>query len=122
MAYNILTPVTVLSDASMGTDLTSAVVEVKYQDNVGIQLHWTGSPVGDFSVEVSSDYKEDTNGNVENAGHWIALPLSPAITAAGSADDAYIDINQTSAQYIRVMYARTSGTGVLTAIIVGKAV
>jgi hypothetical protein len=106
----------------MGTSITSDPVEIKNQDNIGIQLHWTGAPVGAFDIEISSNYREDMEGNVQNAGNWVTLPLSPAITASGSADDAYIDLNQMSAMYMRIVYTRTSGTGSLDAYVVAKGV
>lgn len=122
MAYNLLFPVHVFNAASMATSLTSPVVEIRNQDNVGIQLHWTGAPVGDFDFQISSDHAQDSQGNVTNAGNWVSLPLSPAISAAGSADDAYIDLNQMSAMYCRVVYTRTSGTGSLSGVIVAKGI
>lgn len=114
MSYNLLQPFKLVSAASMGASVTSPPVEVKLQDNVGFQMNWTGSPVGTFSFQVSMDYLADTNGNVVNAGNWITLPVTPAITAAGVPDVAYVDLNQISATYARVVYTRTSGTGSLT--------
>lgn len=113
MAYNLLSPIHLISAASMTTTITSPAVEVKLQDNVGFQLHWTGAPVGTFQFQVSMDHKEDMEGNIQVAGHWITLPVTPAIVAAGVADDAYVDLNQLSAIYARVVYTFTSGTGTL---------
>lgn len=106
-------------DMSQAT-LTSAVTNIEYLDNIGIQLNWTGTPTGTFSVEISMDYSQDQLGNVTNAGNWIAVTLSPAITASGSADQAYIDLNQLSAPWIRTKYTKTSSTGTLNAFICGK--
>lgn len=122
MSYNLLRPVTIYSSTAMATSATSTIVEIKNQDNVGVQLHWTGVPVGTFDVQISSDYSVDIEGNVQNSGHWVSLALNPAITAAGSADDAYVDLNQMSAQYVRVVYTAGSGTGVLSGIVVAKGV
>lgn len=123
MAYNLLKPVLILNSVSMGANITSGAVEVKNQDNIGVQLHWTTSDgVGTFSVQISSDHFEDTEGNIVVAGNWVTLPLSPAITAASANDDAYIDLNQMSAMYMRVIYTRTSGTGTVSAIVVAKGV
>jgi hypothetical protein len=122
MSYNLLNPVHILQAVSMAASITSNPVEVKLQDNMGVQLHWTGAPVGVFGVQVSMDYREDAEGNVQNAGHWVSLPLSPSITASGSADDAYIDLTQLSAVYLRVTYTRTSGTGTVDAFVNAKGV
>lgn len=122
MAYQILPPFKLIDGASMATDITSDPQEIILQDNIGIQLHWTGAPVGTFDIQISGNHKEDQNGNVLVAGDWVTLALSPAIVAAGSADDAYIDLNQMSAMYMRVVFNRTSGTGTLDAYVVGKAI
>lgn len=122
MAYNLLKPVHVIVATSMATSITSPIVEVRNQDNVGIQMHWTGTPVGTFAFQVSMDHQQDMEGNVTVAGNWITIPVSPAITASGSADDAYVDINQVSAMYFRLVYTRTSGTGTLDAYVAAKGV
>lgn len=122
MSYNLLLPVHVITTTSMGATITGDPIEIKNQDNIGIQLHWTGTPVGAFSIQISSNYRQDIEGNVQVTGNWVTLPLSPAITAAGSADDAYIDLNQMSAMYMRIVYTRTSGTGTLDAYVVAKGV
>lgn len=122
MAYNLLLPVHIIVAGSMGGNITSSPVEVKNQDNIGLQFNWTGSPVGVFTIQISMDYKQDIEGNVMVTGNWVTIPVSPSIAAAGSADSAYVDINQTSAQYMRIVYTRTSGTGTLDAFIDGKGV
>ena len=123
MAYNLLFPKSIITAGNMASaSITSSVVEIRNQDNVGIQLSWTGTAVGTFAVQISINHAEDANGNVTVAGDWVALPLSPTIAAAGSADSAIIDLNQMSASYIRVVYTRSSGTGTLNAYITAKGV
>lgn len=122
MAYNLLFPVQVFTNVAMSANRTSEIVEIKNQDNIGVQLVWTGAPVGTFDVQISMTYQEDQFGNVTDAGTWTSLPLSPSITAAGSADNAYIDLNQMSAMYVRVVYTRVSGTGTLNGFVDGKGV
>jgi hypothetical protein len=102
--------------------ITSVVTQIKYLDNIGIGLNWTGTPTGTFAVQVSADYQQSSQGVVTNVGKWTPLTLSPAIAASGSADNAYIDITQTSAPFIRVVYTKTGGTGTLNSYIVGKEV
>jgi len=98
--------------------ITSPVQEVRYEDNVGIQLIWTGTPVGSFDIQVSLNY----NANTGVAGDWTSLTLSNPIAPAGSASTGYIDLNQLSAPYFRIVYTNASGTGVLNAWITAKGV
>lgn len=109
--------------------ITSAVTDIQFLDDVGIQFTWSGSPVGDFSIEVSADYSQDYQGNVQNAGHWVPLTFTywdgtqfvtdtSLPTSAGS--PIYVDLALLSAPYIRSVYNRTSGTGALTTTITAK--
>lgn len=100
--------------------ITSSAVEIINLDNVFLQLHFTGTPTGTFSVQVSSDHDQDPNGNVIVAGNWISLVLSPSPVAAGASGDIGIDLNQLGASYLRVVYTNASGTGVLSAVVSGK--
>lgn len=122
MSYNLLNPFHFIVNQSMASTSTSGIVEIKEQDNIGIQLNWTGAPVGTFDVQISIDHAQDANGNVTVAGNWISLPLSPGISASGSPDSAYIDLNQQSASYVRVVYNRTSGSGTVNGFITAKGV
>lgn len=109
--------------------LTSAVTNIQWLDNIGIQLNFTGSPVGDFAVQVSADYAQDDNGNVTNPGNWVPLTLTYLVgstfvsaqsvpTSVGS--PIYLDLNELSCPWIRVVYTKTSGTGTLNAFITAK--
>lgn len=122
MASNSLLKTHLITAASMGASVTSAAFPCQFQDNIGIQLDWTGTPTGTFTVQTSVDHAQDAQGNISVAGHWITLTLSTAITAAGSADDAYIDLNQLSAPWVRVVYTRSSGTGTLDCFVAAKGV
>lgn len=122
MSYNLLNPVRIINAQSMATSITSNPVEVKNQDNVGIQMHWTGNPSGTFEFQASENYLEDAEGNVRNAGDWVTLPVAPPIVAAGTADDAMVDLNNLSVPYVRIKYTAGSGAGTLDAYVAGKGV
>lgn len=111
MSYNVLYPVSLIKDGDMSGDITSIPLEIRLQDNIGFQLIWTGTPVGTFDVQISADKII-----------WNSIPLATIISANGTADTAYIDLMQLSAFYIRLVYNRTSGTGILNAQGLGKGV
>jgi hypothetical protein len=114
--YNTL-PVQIIPTQAVSGNVTSLPTNVFYKDNVGIQLVWTGTLAGTFSAQVSFDYNKDTG-----IGTWTSLPLSPAITASGTPDNAVIELNQTTAPYIRVVFTYSSGSGNLTGILAAKGV
>lgn len=122
MSDKALTPVHLLKAVSMASTITSPAVHVQYQDNVGIELVWSGTPTGTFAVQASVDHAEDLTGNITNAGHWVTLTLSASVTAAGTADFAYVDLNQLSAPWYRVVYTAVSGAGSLDLYVTQKAV
>lgn len=122
MAYNLVKPVNIITDGDMSSSITSSVVEIMYQDNIAIQLDWDGTPTGSFEFQISNNHREDILGNVVEEGTWVTLPLDPAITASGSADNALVDLNQLGAAYVRVVYTAVSGSGTLNAVLTAKGV
>ena len=122
MAYNLLLPVHIITLGNMTSTITSSAIEVKNQDNVGIQMNWVGVPVGTFSFQISNDFKEDINNNILAPGNWITLPVLPAIAAVGTSDVAYVDLNQLSAMYMRVVYMAASGSGTLDVFVTAKGI
>jgi hypothetical protein len=118
---NVLASYPIVSNGDMSlTSITSKVTNIQFLDNIGVQLDFTGSPIGTFVVQVSADYATDYLGNVTNAGHWINVNLPQSPVASGSAGDIYIDLNQLSAPYLRVVYTKGSGTGTLNAVVTAK--
>lgn len=117
MAENLIMLDHLVSAASMGANITSAVQSLQKQDNCGIQLIWTGTPTGTFGVQVSLDYQLGTG-----VGTWTQITLSPVPAASGAAGTYYIDLNQLSSPWIQITYTRTSGTGTLDAWISAKGV
>lgn len=111
-----------LASVSMTSNVTSSATNISYLDNVGVQLNFTGSSVGSFSVQVSIDYAQDTQGAVTNPGTWVPLTLSPTPSANAQAGSIYIDLNQLSAPWIRTTYVANSGTGTLSSYITAKMV
>ena len=92
-----------------GNTYTSPSVNIQNLDTISLQISWTGTAAGTLSVLVSQD---DVTYNA------LASPTWPAL--AGSAGKFTIMLNQLSDIYIKIQYANSSGTGVLTASIAGK--
>jgi hypothetical protein len=121
----IITSTPVITNGDMSqSSITSLYTNIQGLDNSGYHINFSGAPVGTFSVQVSGDYQpgKSPNSNPVNPGHWITLPLSPAITASGSPDSAFIDLNQLAAPWIRIIYNRTSGTGTLNVFVMAKSI
>jgi hypothetical protein len=106
---NIIKPYKLVDAVSMGADVTSASVDVKYSDNIGVQLVFTGTPTGNFYVQGTID--GDT---------WTALDFGTIPTATGADGDHLLNMNNLPYQKIRIFYDRTSGSGSLTVWVMAK--
>lgn len=122
MSGKNMQPIHLQTDVSMATSLTSNPVPIMYEDSVSIQLNYTGVPVGTFQVQGSLDYAPvgGLYAPTGNSGNWANLTLSPVPTASGAADVILLDLYALSFPYIRVVYTRTSGTGVLNTYVACK--
>lgn len=110
-----------LNGQSLAASFNSSPTNIEFLDNVGYQLNvTTANAVGTFSFQVSLDYNQDSQGNVQNAGNWVDLPLSTTPTLASADVTVMFDGNQIQAPWIRVAYTRTSGTGTVTGYVSGK--
>ena len=114
----------------MSGSLISAVSSIEFLDNIGVQINFAPGltpPVGDFQVQVSVDYNQDGQGNVLNAGNWTPLyfnapSFSGTNIATSLGSPIFVDINQISAPWLRVIYTPTSGDGTANVWISGKMV
>jgi hypothetical protein len=106
----VILPFEVIDAGDMSGTLTSLSTNIQYLDRVGYHIVFTGSPTGTFSVEVSND---DTN--------YVEVTLTTAITASGSGDTAYIEV-ESAAPFVRLKYTFSSGTGSLTVTLTGKSI
>jgi hypothetical protein len=98
--------------------ITSQITSIRGFDNVFYDIQFTGTPTGTFSVQVSSSYDPLTNPNAI----FIPLVLSPVPVASGSDGVIGIDINQEGAQWIKLVYTNSGGTGNLNAYVSAKAI
>lgn len=115
-----LKPAVVVNNGDMSASITSSPTILAQKNGCGYDVQWTGAPVGTFSVQLSNTYSIDAEGNVSNPGAWASVTLSNSITAAGSPDNAFINLAGLEAYAVRLVYTRTSGTGTLNAVICGK--
>lgn len=111
---------------SMAADITSAPTLLQSMTMVNYSYSWTGtSPVGTISVQASNDCTVSPAGGV-SGGTWNTVPLVLAgaavtsIPVTGNTGNGMVDIFGLSAYAVRTIYTYTSGTGTLTATVVGK--
>jgi hypothetical protein len=114
-------------NAVMSGSPASLISSIQFLDNIGIELIWSGSPIGNFQVLISADH--DPNENI--VGNWVPLLFtywngSSFVTSyllpTTLASPYYIDLALLSAPYIQVTYANNSGSGILNGFLTAKAI
>lgn len=117
-----LQPLHIVSAGTMtGTAvITSNVIDTRYLTNIYMQIAYTGTPNGTFSVQASMDYVPNPAGGAGIvAGTWIDIGAGvPA--AVGAAQQVGINIANTGYAFLRLVYTNTSSTGVLDVWAGGK--
>lgn len=99
-------------DASASFDNKSLATDIQFLDNMGVQVIWTGTPVGILKVFVSNDNANPAAGiPVVN---WSELVLDGTPTIDNTNSDLTINMNQLTFKWIAFGYVRTSGTGNIT--------
>src|SRR5574343_69406 len=109
----------VSADLSLSASFISEITNVKYLDNIGLQVSWAGtSPVGQLYVDISSD-----NVNIDTEiVNWTELDFGSPATVSGNTGSGLININQVPFTWMRVRYTRSSGTGTMNINISAKMV
>jgi len=128
---------TIGSTSGIGGDMsqssiTSKITDIQYLDSISIQLSWTGSPVGSFEVQGSIDYSpgDVQSGRPANSGTWTPMTLSYLDGSTMTTDTSIpttvgspilLNLALLAFPYIKIVYTRDSGSGTLSAWIMGKA-
>jgi hypothetical protein len=103
---SIITAGVMTGTASLG----STVIPILNGDNFSVQVRWTGTPTGTINFCLSNDQI-----NYDN------LVFSPAIIQPiGTAGGFTANMTFLATGWFQMQYTNISGTGSLTAILVGK--
>ena len=92
------------------TPYTSAIVNVKNLDNIGIQINWVGTNAGYFDVYCS----------IDGENYYTLTFLNALAEAVGSDDGFLLSLNQLPFNFVKLVYNNTTGDGILNAVINGK--
>ena len=94
----------VVNGIATGTNtIYTNIIPISRIDNTGIEVAWTGNPVGTLSVIVSC------SGN-----NWSALTFTFQ-QPAGSAGNMYLNLTDLGGGFLMLAYTNTSGSGTISA-------
>lgn len=125
MSTLLIPPVAIMNAVSSGATSTSTPVHIMYSDLVSIQVAWTGTTHGVFSVKVSNTATVSTTGAI-SGGTWSTLDVTKyEVTGAypapgGSSGDGVIQFINLAFAFIELIFTRTDGTGTITASLTAK--
>jgi hypothetical protein len=112
---------------SMAGNLTSKITIIPDMSGISYDISWSGtSPVGTIQVLVSNSYTTDFNGNPLNAGNWTVLPflvsgtIVTSVAVSGNTGNGFLDIGEIRSYAIKLVYNYTSGSGTISATVMGK--
>lgn len=114
-------PESVITNGDMSGNIISKVTIVSKLSMIGYDISWAGAtPIGAMSVQVSNTYTQNGDGSVRNPGTWTTVIFSTPTPVTGNTGNGFIDVDATGAFAIRLVYTRTSGNGLMNAVINAK--
>ena len=115
---DLLTVDGVTTQPSMATSFNLPAIWLGHIDNYAIQLFFTGTPIGTFTLQASNDAGNLPNGTgiqsnqVAGITNWTTIAdSSVAINGAG---DCMYNVRNAGYNWVRVVYTATSSTGTVT--------
>lgn len=107
--------VPIMTAVSMAASANSIVIELKQECLYAIQAVWTGSPVGDFTVETSCDAGPINPATGQPTITNWTLYTGSTLAAGGSTGSFVWRIRGAPDRWARLKYTRTSGSGTVDA-------
>lgn len=106
---------TVLSSVQMASSFSSAWLPLVSNQSFAFQAVWTGSPVGNFTLESSCDTVANETVTLPTHSDTIAGSSHAAGGAAGSFS-WYYNQGTVPFNWVRCVYTAASGSGLLTSL------
>lgn len=114
--------VRILTDASMAATVNSIGIDLQQVALGSIQVVWTGTPVGNFTIEISNDIcVVGLTDPAENVVNWTTYTGSTQAAGGGSGSFMW-NLCEVGYRWVRLKYTKSSSTGTASAIWCGKGV
>ena len=102
----------IITAGNLAGNLNSTIVSTENLVYMTIQFNIGAGATGTFAIQGSIDHTQDPQGNVINAGNFVAIPGTSTFTQpTGSASHQLVTLPPISVPYVRVTYTFGSGTG-----------
>lgn len=107
----------IVDGGDLSGDLASSIMDIRHLYVGAIHLIWTGSPVGDFTVEASAK-KVSKSSDLADADFETVADSTQA--AGGGAGSHVYNLTDLGYRWLRLKFTSTSGTGSLDAWAIAK--
>jgi len=108
MSAKIIGPYNLLDAVSLGASVNSSELDVTRLIYASIAIDWTGTPTGTLTLEAKN-----------GSSSWIAI-TGQSQALAGASGSIMLTLTILPWEKIRLSYARTSGTGSVTGVVIAK--
>lgn len=108
MSAKVINPFKLWDSASLGASIQTAGLDVTRLIYASIAIEWTGTPTGTIQLQG----KNGDSGWLDITGKTVAL--------SGVAGGFMMELTLLPWEQMRLSYARTSGTGTITATVIAK--
>lgn len=106
MKYINSNTIAAFGTGDLSGNLNAGAMRIREFIGFSLFIKWTGTPTGNFKLQVSSD-------SADTPTNWIDLPGSTQ--AAGGAAGSYVwNITDSFYSWVRVVYTFAAGTGTVT--------
>lgn len=103
----------IFTDGDMSGHITGAAICIRRIQGWAAQFYWTGDSIGVASFEVSCDPSYNQNGTSFVPTNFTPYGGSSKTVADVTVKSDTWNVNLANYNWIRFIYTRTSGTGVL---------
>lgn len=108
------------TQGSTAGNVKTTVFHCRAKRAQSLDIAWTGTTAGTLTIYASNSHNPGDTGLLASRwnGNWTSINslIVPTITnPAGSANNIYLDLGGLSSAYIYVDFARSAGSGVITA-------
>ena len=107
--YSLLNQIT---SKDMSSNINGPVIDLNLHTLGSITISWTGTPTGEFSIQVSDEVAENASLVSNNSFITINGSVFNATGIAGSENWSFASTYV--ARYVRFIYKASSGTGTIT--------
>lgn len=105
----------IMTAVSLGATVASDPILMKQEYICSIQAVWTGTPVGNFTIETTCDVGSvESDGSVTGLTNWDTYTGSTQAAGGGSGSFTW-RLNSVPDAWVRLKYTRSSSTGSVTA-------